>query len=116
MNTYLRRLLVATAMIACTGVWAADTPIDIKTDLKGQYFIVEKGGTPDKPTLSVKRAAPNNYNHYVKRLFDCKARTVQYLGEGETLEEMNKPMNGEKMTPIVEGSIPDQLAAIACKK
>jgi hypothetical protein len=112
----MHRIVAWSAIFGSTLVLAAETPVDIKTDLKGQYFIVEKGGTPDKPTLTVKRAVPNGRNHYVKRMFDCKARTVQYLGGGESLEEVNKFAGTEKMNPLVEGSIPDQLAAIACKK
>ena len=93
---------------------ADDTPIDIHTDLEGQYFLVEQGGSPGKPTLVVKRVAPG-INHYVKREFDCATRTVRYLGEGENLEEMAtaQPESSEA-NPINKGSIADQLARLVC--
>ncbi len=93
---------------------ADDTPIDIQTDLEGQYFLVEQGGSPGKPTLVVKRVA-TGITHYVKREFDCAAHTVRYLGEGENLEELatSQPDSSEE-NPITAGSIPDQLARLVC--
>lgn len=92
---------------------AEDTPIDIKTDIKGQYLLVEKGGNAANPTLVVKRTGLGN-DHFVKREFDCAAHTVRYLGEGETLEEMNTALPEKEVSPIGEGSIPDQLSKLVC--
>ena len=92
---------------------AEETPIDIKTDLEGQYYLVEKGGTADKPTLVVMRAGPD-FNHYIKREIDCVARTERYLGEGENLEEMNAALPEAQAVPIAAGSIPDQLSKLVC--
>lgn len=92
---------------------AEETPIAIKTDLDGQYSMVEKGGTADKPTLVVKRAGPG-FSHYIKREVDCAARTVRYLGEGASLQEMNAPLPEETSVPIEAGSIDDQLAKLVC--
>lgn len=106
-------MLALAGSLGTLSALAEDTPIDIKTDLKGQYFIVEKGGTPEKPTLVVKRAAPG-YNHYVKREFDCAAHTVRYLGEGESLEEMAAGQPDAEGNPIEKDTIPDQLARHVC--
>jgi hypothetical protein len=94
---------------------ADDTPIAIQTDLEGQYFLVDTGGTEANPTLVVKRAAPG-YTHYIKREFDCAARTVRYLGGGESLEALNAAQLDTPATPIKAGTIPDQLARLACPK
>jgi hypothetical protein len=94
---------------------ADDTPIDLKTDLKGQYFLVEKGGTAAKPTLVIKRAKPG-YNYYVNRELDCAAHTVRTLGEGESLEAMADAPPDPEASPIEPGSIPDQLARLVCPK
>jgi len=92
---------------------ADDTPINIQTDIEGQYFLVEEGGSFSMPTLVVKRVAPDT-THYIKREFDCDARTVRYLGEGESLEEMQASQPDSEASPIVKGSIPDQLIRRVC--
>lgn len=115
MRATLPLMLAAAAFAGVPAALAAEIPIDIKTDVKGQYFIIEQGGSQNNPTLTVKRTWGKG-SHYIKRVFDCKAHTVKYLGEGESLDEMNKPLPGQKMTPIVAGSIPDQLARHACQK
>ena len=92
---------------------AEDTPIDIATDIKGQYFLVEKAGTAANPTLVVKRSKPG-YSYYVKREFDCAAHTVRILGEGESLEEIAAAPSGAEAGPIRAGSISDQLSRLAC--
>lgn len=92
---------------------AEESPIDIKTDLDGQYYLVEKGGTTDKPTVVVKRAGPG-FDHYIKRELDCAAHTARYLGEGESVGELNAATTDSEASPIKEGSIPDQLANLVC--
>lgn len=112
------KILSLVAVAAALGPLSAvadDTPLDIKTDVKGQYFLVEKGDNDGKPTLVVKRVTPD-LNHYVKREFDCAARTVRYLGEGESLEEMAAAQPDAEAYPIEEGTIPDQLARLVCTK
>jgi hypothetical protein len=106
-------ILALAGVLGTLSASASDTPIDIKSDLDGPYFMVEKGGAADKPILVVKRAGPG-YNHFVKREFDCATHTVRYLGEGATLEEMNAAEPDDKASPIKEGSIPDQLSRLVC--
>ena len=115
MHSKTALVLALTGSLGTLAALADDTPIDIKTDLEGQYFIVEKGGTADKPILLVKRAGPG-FNHYIKREFDCAAHTARYMGEGESLEEMNAAELGGDASPIEEGTIPDQLSRLVCPK
>jgi len=115
MRLHLRLMLAASGLVGLPSAFAAETPIDIKTDLKGRYFIVEKTGTPNNPTLVVKRVWPGG-TYYIKRLFDCQAQTVQYQGEGETLKEMAKALPDSKPSLIQEGTIADQLARHVCPK
>jgi hypothetical protein len=115
MREYMRLIVAVSGLVALPFAFAAETPIDIKTDVKGKYYVVEKAGTPNNPILVVKRVGPN-VNQYIKRQFDCKERTVTFLGEGETLQEMAKAKPDPKPAPLVEGSIPDQLARYACPK
>jgi hypothetical protein len=113
MRSHTALILTLAGALGSLSAVAEETAIDIKTDLEGQYYLVEKGGTTDKPTLVVKRAGPG-FNHYTKREIDCAARTVRYLGEGESLEEMSAAISDTESSPVTEGSIPDQLAKLVC--
>lgn len=93
----------------------ADAPIVVPTDSKATYFILERGGTADKPTLVTKRVGPSGTS-YSKRQFDCKAHTFKYLGDGDSLEEMRRSKPDERMGELVEGSISDELWKEVCRK
>jgi hypothetical protein len=92
---------------------ADETPIEIDTDLDGDYFIVEKGGTENMPVVVVKRVEPD-VTYYVKREFDCQAHSVRYLGEAESLEAMAASEPERETSAISAGSISDQLAKYVC--
>jgi hypothetical protein len=113
MRCELRVWVAVSGLAAATVTWADQTPIDIHTDLPGQYFLVERGGTPAKPTLAVKRGGPD-WGHYIVREFDCEAHTVRFLGEGKTLAAAVAGPSDPDLRPIDPGSIPDQLMAYAC--
>jgi len=112
----MRLIALMAVPLAAASAFAAEYPIDIKTDLKGsKFFVVEKSGTANNPIVVVKRVAGTT-NSYTKREFDCKARTVKALGRGDSLEALNKAEPDKEAFPIKENSIPDQLAKHACPK
>lgn len=112
----MRLLVLITGLLGLSSAFAGEYRIDIKTDSRGDYYVVEKGGTANNPTLTVKWVGPGGTPYYVKRSFDCKAGTAKYLGEGESLEAATKLLPDEKMLPLGEGSIPRQLADHVCPK
>lgn len=79
-------------------------PLAISSDAGAQYFVLEAGGSPDYPTLITVRVGPSG-NSYAKRLFDCRAATWKYLGDGETLEAMNRSQPDAYMARLVDESI-----------
>jgi hypothetical protein len=91
--------------------------IPVPSDTRAKYYFLEKGGTADRPTLTTKRAGPSGIS-YSKRLFDCDAQTFRYLGEGDSIEAMERtlPNPDEKMSDLVEGSISWWLWSYACDK
>lgn len=111
----MRSLIIATALFPATTLFAAEYEITIPSDPKAKYYVIEKGGTKDNPTLTTKRVGQSGTS-YSKRVFNCSARTVKYLGEGDTLEEMKRAKSGSKMGPLVEGSIAWYLWRHACNK
>ena len=112
----MRWYVVCLYLLCIAPALAAEYPIQIKTDSRGEYFVVDKGGTANNPTLLVKWVGHDGKPYYVKRLFDCKARTAKYLGEGDTLEQAAKPLPDQEMFPLGEGSIESQLANHVCPK
>ncbi len=114
MRLNMRSMAALAGVLGVLPALADETPIDITTDLEGEYFIVEKGGTATHPLLVVKQVAPNRYTYYIKREFDCQTHAVRYLGEGESLDAMAQAEPEAEMTAISEGSISDQLAQLVC--
>jgi hypothetical protein len=115
MRSELCLAVALSGLLGASAAFAAEYPIDIKTDLKGQYFVVEKGGTANNPTLLVKRVWPKG-TYYVKRWFDCKLGTFKFLGEGDTLDAVAKSQPDRDTRAIEQGSIADQLAHHVCPK
>jgi hypothetical protein len=113
MRAKLRCCVVMTGLVGTLSAVADDTPVDIRTDLEGQYFLVEKGGIATAPTLLVKRVASYG-THYVKREFDCEARTERYLGEGDSVKALAANEPDTEATAITAGSIADQLLQYVC--
>ena len=113
MRAKLRCCVVMTGLVGTLSAVADDTPVDIRTDLEGEYFLVEKGGTATVPTLLVKRVASYG-THYVKRELDCEARTERFLGEGDSIKAVAASEPDTEATAITAGSIADQLLQYVC--
>jgi len=86
------------------------TPITISSDSNAQYFILENANQ----TITTKRIGSSGIT-YSKRLYDCKNRTVKYLGTGDTKEAMGQSTPDSKMGSISSGSIADELSLQVCK-
>lgn len=112
----MRLRFVISSILCASSALAGEYPIAIQTDSRGEYFVVNKGGTANNPTLLVKWVGADGRPYYVKRLFDCKAHTAQYLGEGDTLEQAAKPLPNQEMFLVGQGSIESQLANHVCPK
>ncbi len=93
---------------------AAEYLIDIKTDLQAKFYVVEKGGSAELPTLVVKRVRMQGTPNYTKRVFDCRNHSVQVLGSGASLKAMAKAEPDDKSFPVDEGTINAQLWRHAC--
>lgn len=110
------KILLVTIALWLPGIlpgYAKDMALNIKTDVKGQYFLVEKTSRAKRVTLLVKRVTTQR-TVYVKREFNCAAHTVRYLGSGESMHEMEKDIADAKARAINKGSISDQLSTYAC--
>jgi hypothetical protein len=109
------RLSIILLTVSKVTLIASEYEVLVPSDPKAKYYVLEKGGTENNPTLTTKRVGASGTS-FSKRVFDCKANTFKYLGDGDTIEEMNRSKPGEKMSPLVEGSIAWHLWKHACRK
>jgi hypothetical protein len=109
---------VAAALMAATfsasGV-AGTRPIAVPTDPSAQYTVLKVGGKHQNRSIVTKRTGPSGTS-YSKRLYDCSAGNVKYLGSGDTLEEMRRSRPEPQMAPVVPRSIADYVGRAACER
>ena len=109
-------LMVAlSGLLGALPTFADERPIELNTDLKGQYFIVEQSGAPNALTL-VTRRATGEKSVYTKQELDCEARTARLLANGSSIDALVDLRPLQEATPIEPGTIVDQLAAHVCPK
>jgi hypothetical protein len=114
MASKIHVLLAGAALLIGPAAMAAEERVEIKSDPDGKHYIVERQGTSENPVLVTKRVGPDKSVHFMKRSIDCKSWKVRNLGEGPTLEAMNKGTPDPEGSPITEGSIPDHFARKVC--
>jgi hypothetical protein len=110
----VKLLIAVLALIASAVALAGEKPLVVPSDLKGQYFVLEKGGNNTDRTIITKRIGPSGTS-FSKRLYNCKNNTVKYLGTGDTLAAMSASKPDPNMGPIVGGSIAFHVGLEACK-
>ena len=90
------------------------TTMSIPTDSKAKYTILDRELNGNMATITTKREGPSGVS-YSKRLYDCSAWTVKYLGDGDTIEQMNSSAPDANMASIVDNSIAYYIGQKACK-
>lgn len=93
---------------------AAEKPLNVPSDSKAQFFVLEKGGSGSQRTIVTKRVGSSGTS-YSKRIYNCTDSTVKYLGTGDSSEAMHKSNPDPNMGPIVQGSIAYYVGLEACK-
>lgn len=78
--------------------------LSIPTDHGAEYRVLNIEGTKDMPILITKRIGSSGIS-YAKRIFDCKNKTTKYLGDGDTLTDMNNSSPSPSMGGIYPQSI-----------
>lgn len=109
----MRLITAVLGLCTLTSASAGEYPLPIQTDLKVEYFVIEKAGTPEQPTLLLKRVR-SGATSYSKRLFDCKGHAYKFLGSGESLKAVAVSKADEELVPVQEGTIAEQLWKHAC--
>ncbi|UAL42837.1 hypothetical protein K8B83_18780 [Shewanella inventionis] len=94
---------------------AAEIKLNIPSDPKASYTVLEKSRSGDEAIIVTKRVGSSGTS-FSKRLYNCSNETVKYIGSGETIDSMNASKPDAKMAPIFEKSIAYYVGKEACKK
>ncbi|MEB7893394.1 hypothetical protein NGK65_06550 [Serratia ureilytica] len=110
----MKKTLLLVALFVSPFVMSAEYKISIPTDSKAVYTVLGKGERDGLKTIITKREGSSGVS-YSERAYDCVNRTVKYLGDGETLEQMKSSHADSNMSEIVPESIADYVGNEACK-
>lgn len=112
MRTILTGLIVLA--LGSASVAAAEKPLAVPTDPRAKYTVVDiKMGADGNIEIVTHRIGPSGES-YSKRLVNCRINKFKYLGDGDTIAEMNASKPSPNMSPLVEGSISDYVVKYAC--
>ena len=94
----------------------AGEAVNVASDPRAQYWILSKTKMPNGHLEVLSRRVGPSGESYARREVDCDARTVRYIGEGDTLEEAKADApNPGRMTEPVWESITGVITDRACK-
>lgn len=88
--------------------------MDVPSDSKATYLILDKYDSDHFKIIITKREGSSGVT-YSKRMYDCSASEVRYLGTGNTLSELKLSTPDPKMTAIQPNSIAYFVGIEACK-
>jgi hypothetical protein len=83
---------------------SSEYPLSIPSDPGTKYYVIGKEGSTDMPILITKRIGSSGTS-YAKRVFDCQNQTTKYLGDGDSMAEMNSSSPSPRMGDIYPQSI-----------
>jgi hypothetical protein len=101
-------------LVSCASY--AGEAINVPSDHKASYSLVELNGAGRYVEITTKRDGPSGTS-YTKRGVDCETHQYKYLAEGETLAELKqneKEREPDTFGPLEDGSISDYVAGFAC--
>lgn len=104
----------AIALLVPCFAFANEHKIQIPSDSKATYTVLEKGSRGELRTITTKREGVSGVS-YSERLYDCTKGLVKYLGTGDTIEQMKSSAADPNMVPVVDQSIAFYIGKEACK-
>ncbi|WP_230200555.1 hypothetical protein [Serratia marcescens] len=113
-NVIMIKYIITISLLFSQFAFSAEYKISIPTDAKAVYTVLGKGEHDGLKTIITKREGSSGVS-YSERAYDCVNRTVKYLGDGETLEQMKSSRADPNMSDIVPESIADYVGNEACK-
>ena len=89
-------------------------PLKVPADPYASYEVIDINQRSDGMIEIVTKRTGKSGTSYSKRLVNCQNQTAKYLGDGDTLEQMEKSKASPRMGPLVEGSSTHAAAMYAC--
>jgi hypothetical protein len=111
----MRSAYLLSLLLAVTVVVAGEKELRVPSDPNARFTILEVGGEYPNRTIVTRRIGSSGTS-YSKRLYNCDADQVKYLGSGDSLAEMAASKPDPRMGPIIEGSIADYVGREACRR
>ncbi|MGB4106633.1 MAG: hypothetical protein WBK55_02425 [Alphaproteobacteria bacterium] len=88
----------------------------VPSDSKASYEALSVKKLDNNQVKIVTKRIGSSGESYSKRLVDCNSMTFKYLGDGDTLDEMEASKPSPNMSELVSGSISDVVSRYACSK
>lgn len=90
-------------------------PLSVPSDSKATYLVlsVEKASSKNEVYITTKRTGSSDVS-FAKRLVNCQNQTFMYVGDADTLEELQMQNLKGKMGHLVSGSISWYVSQYAC--
>lgn len=113
----IRKYIFGLIAIIIAGLYSpsdAKERIPVPSDLHAKYFLISREGTKDKPIITTMRVGTSGTS-YSKRIFDCVRGTGKYLGDGDTIEQMNASKPQPYMYEMTAYSISYYVYKYACQ-
>lgn len=110
----MKKILCLAAFMVSFSALSAPYQIQIPTDSKATYTVLEKGSQGNLRTIVTKREGTYGTT-FSQRIYNCDSNEVKYLGSGDSLEEMKNAKADPSMAPIVNQSIAYYVGREACK-
>jgi len=90
-------------------------PIKVPADPYARYKVIDVKQRPDGMYEITTERRGKSGTSYSKRLVDCINKQAKYLGDGDTLKEMEASKESPRMGPLISGSSTHTAAMYACK-
>jgi len=87
-----------------TPSYSSAKKLHVPSDPNADYFLLEALPLGNNLSVVTRRIGPSGES-FSKREIDCKTTKFRYLGDGDTIEQMNAPYNVESMRLAKKGDL-----------
>jgi hypothetical protein len=108
-----RLLLPLIGLVMCGASSAQETEFQVSSDPGVRYFVLQVDTKGPLQVITTKRIGKSGTS-FAKREVDCKAQTIRYLAEGDSLSDLAKGTPDKSRTPYQPGTIAASVAHEAC--
>lgn len=90
-------------------------PIAVPSDARASYWLMDTVVKDGANRIIVTRRSGSSGESWSRRVFNCSAYTVKYLGTGSTRAAMDSGKPDPNMANVLPGTIADDVGRVACQ-